>query len=107
MKWGASTSTSLPGAKRSTYRVVQEGLTNALRYAAGAAIAVLVRVGSDTLAVEVRNAPAPSEPALAGIGTGTGLQGLRERIDARGGTLEAGPTSDGGWKNRVSLPLLS
>lgn len=52
-------------------RLVQEGLTNALRYASGAPVSVLVR-GEAELLVEVVNAPAPSASALAGIGTGNG-----------------------------------
>ncbi len=86
------------------YRVVQEGLTNALRYAAGSAVAVRVRGGPEALTVEVENAPADSEVALAGAGTGTGIQGLRERAGACGGRLEAGPTPSGGWRLGVSLP---
>jgi signal transduction histidine kinase len=86
------------------YHVVQEGLTNALRYAAGAAVHVRVSGGPDALLVEVSNDPAPSESALAGVGTGTGIQGLRERVDACGGTLEAGPTSEGGWSLATRLP---
>jgi signal transduction histidine kinase len=86
------------------YHVVQEGLTNALRYAAGAAVRVRVRGGEDTLLVEVANEPARSDTALAGIGTGTGLQGLRERVDACGGRLRAGPSPDGGWLLAGSLP---
>ena len=85
------------------YRVVQEGLTNALRYAAGAAVHVLVRAGRDVLEVEVVNGPADSDSTLAGIGTGTGLLGLRERAGACGGTLEAGPTPDGGWRLAARL----
>jgi len=87
------------------YRVVQEGLTNALRYAAGASAAVLVRGGRDELLVEVANTPTAGEAALAGAGTGTGLQGLRERVGSVGGTLEAGPRADGGWLLRARLPL--
>jgi signal transduction histidine kinase len=87
-----------------TYRVVQEGLTNALRYAAGAAIRVLVHGDRDSVVVEVENAPAASERALAGSGTGTGLQGLRERVGACGGTLEAGPMPHGGWRLSARLP---
>lgn len=86
------------------YHVVQEGLTNALRYAAGAAVSVRVDGGRDALLVEVINDPAPSESALAGAGTGTGIQGLRERVDACGGTLEAGVTSTGGWLLATRLP---
>ncbi len=86
------------------YHVVQEGLTNALRYAGGALVRVLLRGDAEALLVEVRNAPASSERALAGAGSGTGLQGLRERVGASGGTLEAGPTPDGGWRLSARLP---
>jgi signal transduction histidine kinase len=85
------------------YRTVQEGLTNALRYAAGAPVSVVVRGAARELTVEVENAVGEGE-LLAGIGTGTGLQGLRERVGACGGTLEAGPSSDGGWLLRARLP---
>ena len=86
------------------YHVVQEGLTNALRYAAGAAVRVLVRGDPEVLLVEVTNAAAAGDRALTGAGTGTGLQGLRERVGASGGRLEAGPTRDGGWRLSARLP---
>ena len=86
------------------YRVVQEGLTNALRYASGAAVAVVVRGARDGLVVEVANGPAGTEASLAGTGTGRGLLGLRERVTACGGTFTAGPTAGGGWKIAASLP---
>jgi signal transduction histidine kinase len=93
-----------PEAGELAYRVVQEGLTNALRYAAGAAVAVVVRGGPDGLAVELRNGPAPAETALAGVGTGNGLRGLRERVSASGGRFEAGPVTGGGWRVSAWLP---
>ncbi len=86
------------------YRVVQEGLTNALRYASGAAVSVLVRGGTADLLVEVENAPAGADAALSGVGTGNGLLGLRERAAACGGQVEAGPTPNGGWRLRARLP---
>ena len=84
--------------------VVQEGLTNALRYAAGADVDVLVRGGRDALVVTVENAAAPHDPVLAGLGTGTGLQGLRERVGAAGGRLKAGSAPGGGGRLAASLP---
>jgi signal transduction histidine kinase len=65
---------------------------------------VIVRGGLDALTVEVANAAATRETAVAGFGTGTGLQGLRERVGACGGTVEAGPASGGGWLLRAQLP---
>ena len=89
---------------QAAYRVVQEGLTNAMRYAAGAAVAVLVCGERDALVVQVENAAAPNHAAMDGAGTGNGLRGLRERVGACGGTVEAGPTPDGGWRLEARLP---
>jgi signal transduction histidine kinase len=86
------------------YHVVQEGLTNALRYAAGATVQVRVRGDREALLVEVANLPTRTETALVGAGTGHGLQGLRERVTACGGTLDAGPTPGGGWRLAARLP---
>ena len=93
-----------PAMLELAYRVVQEGVTNALRYAAGAAVRVLLRAGSGELLVEVENGDAASEVALTDTGTGNGLRGLRERLDALGGTLFAGPTVEG-WRLTARLPL--
>jgi len=79
-------------------------VTNALRYAAGAPIRVTVRGERDALSVEVVNAAASAQPALAGVGTGRGLRGLRERADAHGGRVTAGPTHQGGWCLHALLP---
>ena len=90
------------------YRIVQEALTNALRYAAGAAVTVLVHGDRDALTVTVENGPAEREATLAGTGTGNGLLGLRERIGDCGGTLSAGPTP--GWwlaPHRAATPAHS
>ncbi len=86
------------------YGIVKEGLTNALRYAAGAPVRVRLRGGRDAFLVEVTNTPAARETALAGAGTGTGLLGLRERVGAVGGVLEAGPTPNGGWRLSARVP---
>jgi len=80
-------------------RVVQEGLTNALRYAPGAEVRVLVRgeSGGRSLTVRVANGPAPPGGSARLVGTGRGLIGLRERVVGLGGTFSAGPSPDGGW----------
>jgi signal transduction histidine kinase len=78
------------------FRVVQESLTNALRYAPGAAVRVAVSGSDRFLRVRVENEPARSDrPGVEG--TGRGLIGLRERIQQEGGQLTAGPTENGGW----------
>lgn len=88
------------------YRIVQEGLTNAMRYASGAAVEVLVAADGRELVVEVRNGEASGGGALAGVGGGNGLRGLRERVAACGGRLEAAP-SGGGWRLAARIPLRS
>ncbi len=80
-------------------RVVQEGLTNALRYAPGAEVRVLVRgaSGGRSLTVRVENGPPPAPGSARLVGTGRGLIGLRERVLALGGSFSAGPSAEGGW----------
>jgi signal transduction histidine kinase len=91
-------------AVQTVYRVVRESLTNALRYASGAPVHVLVRGGAAAIDVEVVNDAAADAEALAGHGTGNGLRGLRERVGAGGGRLEAGPRESGGWRVAARIP---
>jgi signal transduction histidine kinase len=85
------------------FRVVQESLTNALRYAPGAAVRVLVNGSGRGLTVSVENDHAIREhPSLSG--TGRGLIGLRERVQELGGQLVAGPVAGGGWRVEATLP---
>jgi signal transduction histidine kinase len=85
------------------FRVVQESLTNALRYAPGAAVRVLVNGSGRGLTVTIENDPSACEPpALSG--TGRGLVGLRERVHDLGGQLLTGPTAGGGWLVEAALP---
>jgi signal transduction histidine kinase len=95
----------LPAAAVQTvYRVVRESLTNALRYASGAHVHVLVRGGAGAIEVEVVNDATHDAEALAGHGTGNGLRGLRERVGSGGGRLEAGPRESGGWRVAARIP---
>ena len=84
------------------YRVVQEALTNAVRHAPGSSVDVGVRADAGSLLVDVvsRGAAAPTP------GGGTGLDGIRARVAAAGGTVQAGPTTDG-WAVRAVLPLVA
>ncbi|MGW6270573.1 sensor histidine kinase [Streptomyces sp. NPDC055060] len=90
--------------ERAMYRIVQEGLTNAARHAGGAArIAVELDYGEGVLGVRVADdgvADAGSPPV-----EGVGLTGMRERVTSLGGTLRAGPRSEGGFLIRAELPL--
>jgi signal transduction histidine kinase len=86
----------------SAYRIVQEAVTNALKHAAPSAVDVAVRVTSGQVAVEVSNEPGTGSAVVGGAGAG--LAGMRERVTAFGGTLEAAPTDGGGWTVRATLP---
>ncbi|MGP9537587.1 sensor domain-containing protein [Brachybacterium sp. AOP43-C2-M15] len=89
------------------YRVVQEGLSNALRHARGAAIEVRVLARAGVLLISVLNGPPPpsAAPQERIPGAGLGLAGTRERVGALGGTVENGPTPGGGYALRVRIPL--
>ena len=86
-------------------RIVQESLANCVRHAAGAQVDVhLEPVGDDAVSVRVdsRGGRAVTHPPIQG--SGWGLELLRERARALGGSLDAGPT-DTGWSVRATIPL--
>ncbi|MBE8522272.1 two-component sensor histidine kinase [Amycolatopsis sp. H6(2020)] len=92
----------LPAAVDLTaYRIAQEALTNAVKHAPGGRVDVAVHCLDGVLAVEVRNDVRGPLPAAGG---GTGLLNMRERADAVGGELTAGPAG-GGWLVRAELPV--
>jgi signal transduction histidine kinase len=93
-----------PGLAHVAFRIVQEALTNALRYASGAAVVVTLRGDRDVLAIEVVNGRPARRAPLEGVGGGRGLPGLRARVGAVGGTLAAGPTDASGWRVAARLP---
>ncbi|HEY0001447.1 MAG TPA: histidine kinase [Actinoplanes sp.] len=93
------------GMDLTAYRVVQEALTNALRYAPGAATSVDISADPAGLLIEVTNDAPPPEAQPAGPGPGTGLLGLAERLRLYGGTLETGRRAGGGFRVRARLPL--
>ncbi|MEU0649107.1 sensor histidine kinase [Streptomyces umbrinus] len=91
-------------AQRALYRTVQEALTNVRKHAPGATACVELWQDSDTVGVTVANTP-PTRPSLSLPGSQHGLIGLRERAEILHGTLEAGPTTDGGYQVRLRIPL--
>ncbi|MDX8049825.1 histidine kinase [Lentzea sp. BCCO 10_0798] len=88
-------------AEAVAYRVVQEALTNALKYAHGNPTNVHVRYGEREITVEVGTEGARSSTAVGG--SGRGLAGLRERVDVLGGEFSAGQR-DGGFVVRARIP---
>jgi signal transduction histidine kinase len=93
------------GGAEAAYRMVQEGITNAMKHAPGAPMEVTVRGGDDGVEVRVVNGPAGSGPSgLEESGGGHGLAGMRERASQCGGTFAAGPTPAGGWQLAARFP---
>ena len=85
------------------YRVVQEGLTNALKHAGRAHAEVRLLYAPRALEVEISDDGAGD--SVNGDGAGHGLIGMRERVALYGGTLDAGPRAAGGFAIRAHLPL--
>ncbi len=88
------------GMGLSVYRIVQEALTNVVRHAAPTRCSVAVAVTGETVRVEVTN----DGPRVVQGPGGHGLIGMRERVAVYGGTFEAGPRPDGGWRVVAVLP---
>ncbi|MBK5305068.1 MAG: hypothetical protein JJD92_00115 [Frankiaceae bacterium] len=88
------------GIDLSAYRIVQEALTNALKYATDRCVRLRVSTGS-ALVIEVENRGRP-EPST---GSGLGLVGMAERVSVFGGTLEHAFTRDGRFRLSAVLPF--
>jgi signal transduction histidine kinase len=88
------------------YRCTQEAITNAAKHAPGAEVDVDITVEPNRVGVLIANGAAPSTAqAVAGLGLGWGLSGIRERIDLLRGTLVFGESPDGGWMVRFRIPV--
>ena len=92
------------GAQLTIYRVVQEGLTNVLRYAPGATT-VTVDLTFDTR-IRITVNDNSTENLHGENGTGHGLIGLQERVLLYGGKLDAGPRRQGGWHLGAEFPMV-
>jgi signal transduction histidine kinase len=95
------------GVDLSAYRIVQEALSNAVRYAPGSAVDVGIRYGDDRLALSIvddGNAGTVPPAAGGGHGGGHGLVGMRERVTMLGGTLRTGHRTAGGFEVAAELP---
>ncbi|MEV6304882.1 histidine kinase [Actinoplanes sp. NPDC051861] len=90
-------------AEATAYRVVQEALTNAMKYDHGGHTAVHVRYGAREISVRISSSGSGSGAASPG-GSGRGLAGLRERVGVLGGEFSAGPEPDGGFVVRALIP---
>jgi len=91
-----------PEADAVGYVVVQEALTNVLRHAAASTAWVRVRSDGGHLEISVRDDGRGTPGEL--LSHGMGIPGMRSRVEALGGTLDAGPLADSGFEVRAVLP---
>jgi signal transduction histidine kinase len=93
-----------PELTTTVHRIVAEALTNVTRHApAAGAVAVTLAHDREAITVEVTD-DAPPATARFPHASGYGLAGMRERVEALGGTLSAGPRPVAGWAVRATLP---
>ncbi len=93
------------GVDVSAYRIAQEALSNAARYAPGAHVRIEIRYGPSSLTVAVTDDGA-AEGVASEPGGGHGLVGMRERVAMVGGTLSTGPREGDGFTITAHLPYL-
>jgi signal transduction histidine kinase len=99
---GTSSEGALPGVvDRAVYRIVQEALTNTVRHAAAGSASVLIDLGDGEVRVEVVDDGVGARCVVEGHG----LRGMRERAQALGGTLDAGPAPGRGFRVAATLPV--
>ncbi len=92
-----------PAAHRlAVFRLVQEALTNARKHAPAAPVQVHIDYGPPVTDIEVTNSPSPDHAQV--VPSGFGLVGLRERVEALGGRLSAGPGNAGTWSVAARIP---
>ncbi|GLZ05845.1 two-component sensor histidine kinase [Actinomadura sp. NBRC 104412] len=95
------------GVGLTSYRIVQEALSNAMRHAPGSKVEVAIRREGGILRLDVVSGP-PADgrrPTPSPPGAGHGLVGMRERAAMLGGDLVAEPTPEGGFAVRATLPI--
>jgi signal transduction histidine kinase len=91
------------GIDLSAYRIVQEGLTNALKHARASDADVTLRYRPDEIEIEVRD---NGEGGATNDGLGHGLVGVRERVKIYGGQMSAGSAREGGFVLNTRLPIV-
>ncbi|MFG2862650.1 sensor histidine kinase [Streptomyces sioyaensis] len=92
------------GVELSAYRIVQEGLSNALRHSPGAEARVEISYVLGGLGLRIVNGP-PSRLAKPSPGAGHGVLGMRERVQMLGGEMTADHTEDGGFEVAAFIPV--
>ena len=109
-RWVGDTDIPIPASiYLSSYRILQEALTNVLKHAGRAKVVVTMSLEPGWASIEVvddgRGAAAIAANGERSHGGGYGLVGMRERVAVFGGTLEAGPVRGGGFRVLARFPL--
>jgi signal transduction histidine kinase len=92
-----------PEVDQAAYRIVQEALTNVSRHAGQARASVHLHYAPEAFSVQVDDDGQGTGTRASG--PGLGLAGMRERVSALGGRLQAGPQGGGGFQVRAELPV--
>ncbi|AXG81825.1 sensor histidine kinase [Streptomyces paludis] len=92
-----------PGVDLTAYRIIQEALTNATKYASDRVARVRLTYEGSRVLIAVTNDGTTTPPAVPS--SGFGLMGMRERAHSVGGALHAGPRPEGGFEVTTALPL--
>lgn len=90
------------GPSAAAYRIVQESLANASKYAGRGEVRGRVERKRDRIAISIIN---PIDHGSGGEGFGLGLAGMRERAETYGGNFKAGPDDSGEWSVQAEVPL--
>lgn len=94
------------GVDLAAYRIVQESVSNIIRHSGASTGTISLQFSPTDLVIVVDNdAGTPGRAESQGAGAGNGIRGMRERAEALGGDLDAGPRPDGGFRVRARLPL--
>ena len=93
------------GVDLAAYRIIQESITNVIRHARAATARIAIRYRRADVVIEIVDDGRGAAGDASSVGSGNGLLGMRERVSALGGDLEAGPLAGGGFRVRARLPI--
>ncbi|MEV0630039.1 sensor histidine kinase [Nonomuraea wenchangensis] len=103
---GLDDRTLQPEVMTTLHRVLQESLTNVRKHATRTAwVEADLRRHDRSVMLRVRNFGSSPDPRVSRLGGGFGLVGMAERVEALGGRLYAGPSSEGAWEVVAEFPL--
>jgi signal transduction histidine kinase len=94
-----------PELEAVVHHVTREALTNAMKHAPGAPLEIQLALDDRTLTITVHNDSVAAASPIADTGSGLGLAGMRERLEALGGTLAAVKDGNGGFRLTATLPV--